>query len=1304
MVRRPGRLSVAALLLLLLVPVAAQAGHRDGHRERPADASSMDAGGREKLERWREAEERRRQRRQTKEAKEERKRSRQAYRRQSKEEALRLAREKQPTLIETPVHDPVILEEGERIERFMGAFGARIDGPNGPSVVDSALPLRSDVGDGGERLLDFSLEDRGETLAPDNPLVETEIAKELQDGLRVDELGVQLESPSPAQAKVVDDRAFFANALADTDLVVLPTATGVQLSLQVRSADAPEQAVFPLSLPEGAEARLVDEGGVEQSTEGQVPPGSVEIVKDDRVLSTIQAPVAWDADEEPLEASYALEGDKLVVRYAHRSADVLYPVVVDPTVADRFRVNEQGQPIGNGSFVIGYPYDPASWYYEQSGQNFPRSPGDGRYDYNGALYIENHFQNTVYYPDNAYGQWLWRAPRQSFIRRADFNNVYFQPTFENYPRAMCLTEGIYSVTRYNWESGFYTDARGFTGSSPFIGGPAPNGSCNTQTNNGKAHESYDPTPGNIAVFRLFAYGGSPRYNKSYAQMGGGAVYLDDNDVPSVTSATSSPGGWVRSGTLTTRVNSTDPGLGVIAHAIDIPIEGAAPTGRRVHFTDRCDRGRISRCPADFDYASSYNTEDVLPDDPAYPATLGPQRIREGVNTIEGDTYDALYKPTHFQAGTIKIDRTPPQVDNIYGDLRDKEDQALYRSEYRVSVASSDGSAAAPRAGVKKTELLVDGVPYDAVPEPCSGGQCDYSKTHTLTLRPSSVTPGERAISVRVTDAAGNASTSAAWQVIVTPDETPPDTLSTGEMVDLDGDYVGRRTLGLAVMADDEDGRGVRQISVEHEGLGVVATAQQARCSSDCPASFSASFDIDTTSFPEGNNAFVVNAVDAADNVTREETVELVVDGTAPTAPSRIQLFDYDALEQRATVDWIEGDDPDIADDLPGSGPAVTEYRVMRGGTWGAWASTEDNGTVLENALPGEIVQIELRAVDAATNKSSVASQSIVVAPVPPRAETAQGTRPCTPRLDYARANFRHPRYREFEEGKTVLGAQLLVYCQNAPEVRKVKLVARLSYLDDDAERGRVPVGVPTTREFEPRERRDVKLRGFTAECTLDMAGRRRYVVEGRLTYDRGPLPTADEEFATDPKSLTCPGTRVLRKRQQRGWVRLAQFSPVRSDDRTATARVQLNRTLGGQPYAPRRAILPWAAHHIIPETDPMAADMQAAAFRCGFHPNGAVNGIYLRAGGFRGLRKADGDGTPNPRFRTLADQAPELAKRTYHADTFLDTYFAELRARLRRHVAFSTRCPLDNVTIEDDVRKAKGDLADGNFGVERPGY
>jgi len=52
--------------------------------------------------------------------------------------------------------------------------------------------------------------------------------------------------------QTASDRAFFANVLQDTDVSIMPMPDGAELSVIVRSSQAPERFVLDVTLPAGA--------------------------------------------------------------------------------------------------------------------------------------------------------------------------------------------------------------------------------------------------------------------------------------------------------------------------------------------------------------------------------------------------------------------------------------------------------------------------------------------------------------------------------------------------------------------------------------------------------------------------------------------------------------------------------------------------------------------------------------------------------------------------------------------------------------------------------------------------------------------------------------------------------------------------------------------------------------------------------------------------------------------------------------------------------------------------------------------
>jgi len=96
-----------------------------------------------------------------------------------------------------------------------------------------------------------------------------------------------------------------------------PTADGVQTLIQISDADAPSEYRFPLSLPEGGQAALFDDGTVIISDASGV------------AVSGFRSPWAIDANGAPVPTSFRLEGTELVQVIDFR-ADTAFPVTADP--------------------------------------------------------------------------------------------------------------------------------------------------------------------------------------------------------------------------------------------------------------------------------------------------------------------------------------------------------------------------------------------------------------------------------------------------------------------------------------------------------------------------------------------------------------------------------------------------------------------------------------------------------------------------------------------------------------------------------------------------------------------------------------------------------------------------------------------------------------------------------------------------------------------------------------------------------------------------------------------------------------
>ncbi|WP_205699464.1 AHH domain-containing protein [Conexibacter sp. SYSU D00693] len=174
--------------------------------------------------------------------------------------------------------------------------------------------------------------------------------------------------------------------------------------------------------------------------------------------------------------------------------------------------------------------------------------------------------------------------------------------------------------------------------------------------------------------------------------------------------------------------------------------------------------------------------------------------------------------------------------------------------------------------------------------------------------------------------------------------------------------------------------------------------------------------------------------------------------------------------------------------------------------------------------------------------------------------------------------------------------------------------------------------------------------------------------------------------------------KLRRLREAAAYSTLGKYSRDTGDLQTRPPARQLRLVLGDEPFKPAGVQRGWDAHHIIPTGDRRARVQRARSFRCRLHPNLAANGIYLRGPGLRKTR----NGKETRAYRQLRESAPDLAQRTYHADTFQNAYFDRLEQTIAVVPEYCK--PANRTAMLDSLAVAKTRLHAGNFGVERPGY
>ena len=585
-----------------------------------------------------------------------RERSRIAHRGLGRADALALARESFGDVFGRPAFRRFDLPPGMRVRRFIGAYGAVLetaDESDGRLVESMGVPLTSAVGSGERDFIDLALEQRGAGYVPRNPVVTTRITA--AGRADVGNVGISVAGMAGTDAAVDDGRLFFANGLQDTDVVVSPSARGVQFAFQVRSADAPESAALDLDLPEGASLRKAPVGGF--------PVAGVEVVVGGEVVGQIRPPVAWDRDREPIAVSYSLEGDRVTVNFPHRNKDLRYPLYVDPLYDEHGA--QYGDNWGDG------------WFTHFNGGSFGSAWGSPA----------RVSSNVGYFYDGNWAALEWQNPR-GYIARLYGIGVGHAHAFS------CGMFGIaYADVWAGWKSRW------------------------AETN--CAQTTYDRYPliynteqsyGDRVLLQLYMNETRQRDWSGFVEMYGVQVELAErtDDRPTIENqwnvSNSTGGQWVTAGTpVTVFPEARDAGMGLKTFTLESPAGGPMVTrwvdkdkNTVASDSQACTGLRGSRCPlavVDDPMTTDVNEAVKLP--------LDTSGYSEGIHTISGTAVDLFGKGTAFQT-TIRIE-SPNPSGSFAGELwRLLNAQPIVPGNYQLEINTSEGSS-----GVANVQAFVD---------------------------------------------------------------------------------------------------------------------------------------------------------------------------------------------------------------------------------------------------------------------------------------------------------------------------------------------------------------------------------------------------------------------------------------------------------------------------------------------------------------------------------------------------------------------------------------------------------------------
>jgi Ca2+-binding RTX toxin-like protein len=421
--------------------------------------------------------------------------------------------------------DPARYLSDARLERPAGKDAATVTSEGETQLLEASVPVRAEDEDGDLSKVDLTLVPTEDGWEPENPIVDVAVGDSAEEGVELSEAEVTISQAGAAAGagrRLGDKNLFFGEVDTDTDLLVSPISTGVELFSVLRSEESPESLRFDLEIPEDAELRAG-------------AGGSAEILDEEGKASVvIPAPWARDAQGTDVPVEMRVEGDSLMLDVAHRGQDLAYPILVDPTMYQNWGWWYQGQNL-TGLAAFRWQTSGNAWWVTEKPktEGFPGYAGKG-------LFIETAVGQLT---GHQWGQWIYSAPNGgTYLANATIN-----PFWRNNEHCSAPSPYYYP---YDY-AGMWVES---TGWNRLLFNNANEQGWSTLESWGEAlivGMSTDPQTNTYMHCRR------------HLMLGGVGVWLDDWQYPTVT-VLSFPSGWLKKDT-TNRVvelRGNDGGLGV----------------------------------------------------------------------------------------------------------------------------------------------------------------------------------------------------------------------------------------------------------------------------------------------------------------------------------------------------------------------------------------------------------------------------------------------------------------------------------------------------------------------------------------------------------------------------------------------------------------------------------------------------------------------------------------------------------------------------------------------------------------------
>lgn len=132
--------------------------------------------------------------------------------------------------------------------------------------------------------------------------------------------GVSISLPyaksASAATRLSNGAVTYASA-SDSANTVVPTSSGVQMLTTIKSAAAPEQYAYGVTLPPNGTVKMAADG-------------HADVVVASKVIATVAAPWAFDANGQKVPTHFTTNGHALTQVVDHTGGHYAYPIVADP--------------------------------------------------------------------------------------------------------------------------------------------------------------------------------------------------------------------------------------------------------------------------------------------------------------------------------------------------------------------------------------------------------------------------------------------------------------------------------------------------------------------------------------------------------------------------------------------------------------------------------------------------------------------------------------------------------------------------------------------------------------------------------------------------------------------------------------------------------------------------------------------------------------------------------------------------------------------------------------------------------------